>query len=101
MKRLIVCCDGTWYSADKGLDNIPSNVAQISRMIAPFGFTKTDANTDTKTSTKTDTNTGTETGTETSKRVEQIVYYQTGVGSGPMGKIDSAWQGNGDKSEKF
>ncbi|KAF4540708.1 uncharacterized protein LTHEOB_650 [Lasiodiplodia theobromae] len=70
MKRLIVCCDGTWYSADKGLDNIPSNVAQISRMIAPYGKD-----------------------TETGKRVEQIVYYQTGVGSGPMGKIDSAWQG--------
>lgn len=77
MKRLIVCCDGTWYSADKGLENIPSNVAQISRMIAPYGKD-----------------------TETGKRVEQIVYYQTGVGSGPMGKIDSAWQGNSDKSEK-
>ncbi|KAK0642371.1 Uncharacterized protein DIS24_g9080 [Lasiodiplodia hormozganensis] len=74
MKRLIVCCDGTWYSADKGLDNIPSNVAQISRMIAPFGLRKT--------GTKKD-----------EERIEQIVYYQTGVGSGPMGKIDSAWQG--------
>lgn len=81
MKRLIVCCDGTWYSADKGLDNIPSNVAQISRMIAPSGFTTTDKN--------------------TRERVDQIVYYQTGVGSGPMGKIDSAWQGNGDKREKI
>ncbi|OJD29619.1 peptidoglycan binding domain containing protein [Diplodia corticola] len=70
MKRLIICCDGTWYSADKGRDCIPSNVAQISRMIAPHGKRA-----------------------ETGEIVEQVVYYQTGVGAGPMSTLDSAWQG--------
>ncbi|OMP85171.1 hypothetical protein BK809_0000271 [Diplodia seriata] len=70
MKRLIICCDGTWNSADKGRDSVPSNVALISRMIAPHGTGKTPG-----------------------EIVEQVVYYQTGIGAGPSSHLDSIWQG--------
>ncbi|KAI9657410.1 MAG: hypothetical protein M1821_003092 [Bathelium mastoideum] len=60
-KRLVICCDGTWCSADKGEDNLPSNVALISRMIACKGKTSS------------------------GKWIDQVVYYQTGVGTGATG----------------
>lgn len=68
-KRIIVCCDGTWYSADKGDDNLPSNVARFSRMLARQGKDK-------------DNN-----------PIEQVVYYQTGVGTGALSIMDSVTQG--------
>jgi uncharacterized protein (DUF2235 family) len=68
-KRLIVCCDGTWYSADKGADNLPSNVARLSRMIARHGTTAS------------------------GEKIEQIVYYLTGVGTGHLNVLDSVTQG--------
>lgn len=40
MKRLIVCCDGTWQSSNHGLDTVPSNIAKLSRAIAKFQRTK-------------------------------------------------------------
>lgn len=68
-KRLIVCCDGTWYASDKGADNLPSNVALISRTVAKEGTSKD------------------------GKRVPQVVYYQSGVGTGNLGWVDKRWQG--------
>jgi uncharacterized protein (DUF2235 family) len=52
MKRLILCFDGTWNTADNG--GQPTNVVRIARMIPP-----SDA-----------------------KGVKQIVYYDEGVGTG-------------------
>ncbi|KAF2097482.1 hypothetical protein NA57DRAFT_67001 [Rhizodiscina lignyota] len=57
IKRLIVACDGTWLNSDNGMQNgslaIPSNVTRISRAIK----------------------------SETRDGIQQIVYYQEGVGS--------------------
>ena len=54
-KRLVVCCDGTWNDADDGDDF--TNVARLSWAILPA-----------------DTRGG--------QDIAQIVYYQSGVGSG-------------------
>ena len=55
MKRLIVCCDGTWNDADQGSDF--TNVSRLAWAIEPV-----------------DQRDG--------KNISQIVYYQSGVGSG-------------------
>ena len=54
-KRLIVCCDGTWQSANHATHEIPSNVAKIARAVS-----KTYVN-------------------EDSLYCPQIVYYDAGV----------------------
>lgn len=69
MKRFIICCDGTWESADSGDDEELSNVAKLSRMISPRGKT------------------------EDGSPIEQVVYYQTGVGGGKDGFIDKVAKG--------
>jgi uncharacterized protein (DUF2235 family) len=69
MKRFIICCDGTWESADSGNDKELSNVARFSRMISQRGQTADGSN------------------------IEQVVYYQTGVGGGTQSVIDSLTQG--------
>ncbi|KAF3917635.1 hypothetical protein AA313_de0206624 [Arthrobotrys entomopaga] len=71
-KRLIVCCDGTWFAADKGADNLPSNVARIGRLVATEGLGVT----------------------QKSKivKVPQIVYYQSGVGTGNLTWFDKRYQ---------
>ena len=57
MKRLIVCCDGTWLDSTSGLMSgelpIPSNVTRVSQAIKPISR----------------------------DGVSQIVYYQAGIGS--------------------
>ncbi|OJD34121.1 peptidoglycan binding domain containing protein [Diplodia corticola] len=58
-KRLIVCCDGTWQASDKTYGTSPSNIAKLSRMIA-----REDGN------------------------IPQVVYYQSGVGTGSWGLMD-------------
>jgi len=68
-KRLIVRCDGTWYAADKGADDLPSNVARMSRMIASEGIN------------------------EKGEKVPQVVYYLAGVGTGYLGWVEKRWQG--------
>lgn len=68
-KRIILCLDGTWDSADVGHPNIPSNVARLSRMIARQGLTPDD------------------------EVVEQVVYYQSGIGTGAVGWWGRLWQG--------
>ena len=55
MKRLIVCCDGTWNDADQGSDF--TNVSRLAWAIEPV-----------------DQRAG--------QNISQIVYYQSGVGSG-------------------
>jgi uncharacterized protein (DUF2235 family) len=73
-KRLVVCCDGTWFASDKGTQNLPSNVARIGRLIATEGTSQTN---------------------EPGKtvRVPQIVYYQSGVGTGNLTWLDKRIQG--------
>jgi uncharacterized protein (DUF2235 family) len=56
MKRIIICCDGTWNDPDD-MDNnqsAPTNVFKMSRLISA----------------------------EDSNKVQQIVYYHDGVGTG-------------------
>jgi uncharacterized protein (DUF2235 family) len=69
MKRFIICCDGTWESADSGNDKELSNVARFSRMISQRGQTADGS------------------------PIEQVVFYQTGVGGGTQSVIDSVTQG--------
>lgn len=57
MKRLIICCDGTWQSLKVGTN--PTNVFKIAQAIKPLS-----------------TNLNTE--------ISQIVYYDNGVGSGSL-----------------
>ncbi|KAK6521773.1 hypothetical protein TWF506_001977 [Arthrobotrys conoides] len=76
-KRLIVCCDGTWFSADKGTINMPSNVARISRLISSEGE-KTVIN---------------DKGEAETNLVTQIIYYQSGVGTGDVSFVDKRLQG--------
>ena len=33
-KRLILCCDGTWQASDHGTQDVPSNIAKLSRALA-------------------------------------------------------------------
>lgn len=54
-KRLVVCCDGTWQSANHATHEIPSNVAKIARAVS-----KTYVN-------------------EDNLYCPQIVYYDAGV----------------------
>ncbi|KAF3925814.1 hypothetical protein ABW20_dc0102429 [Dactylellina cionopaga] len=76
-KRLIICCDGTWFSADKGTINMPSNVARISRLIASEGV-KVVRN---------------DKGEDINISIPQIVYYQSGVGTGSLTFVDKRIQG--------
>ncbi|TWU72260.1 hypothetical protein ED733_001839 [Metarhizium rileyi] len=68
-KRLIVCCDGTFNSADKGTDGYSSNVARLSRVLSNFGTTSN------------------------GEKIPQVVYYQSGVGTGSLTYVDKARQG--------
>ncbi|KAH7103331.1 hypothetical protein BKA62DRAFT_58079 [Auriculariales sp. MPI-PUGE-AT-0066] len=61
-RRLIVCCDGTWQSAVKDEDYIPSNVARLSRSFAKAAYVE---------------------GTWW----QQIVFYDPGVGTGDSGGL--------------
>lgn len=75
-KRLIVCCDGTQFAADKGDDNIPSNVAKIGRLIAAEGLGVRPLHNSQHQIVK----------------VPQIVYYQSGVGTGNLTTLNKALQ---------
>jgi len=68
-KRLIICCDGTWQSSVSGKRNIPSNVTRLARAIARAGE---DAN---------------------GKQWQQLVYYDSGVGTGSLSWLEQARQG--------
>jgi len=67
-KRLIVCCDGTWQSADTGAEIDPTNVANLVRALtytAPDGKSKT----------------------------PQIAFYQAGVGTGALSPLQRLLDG--------
>lgn len=68
-RRLIVCCDGTWQSSVVNKENIPSNVTKLVRLIKNFG---TD---------------------EKNKQWHQIVYYDSGIGTGDLSGFDIKRQG--------
>jgi uncharacterized protein (DUF2235 family) len=55
MKRIVICCDGTWNSPDKDVEGIPiaTNVVKLADAVLP----------------------------RDRKRIEQLVYYDTGVGT--------------------
>lgn len=54
MKRLVVCCDGTWNE----LSRYPTNVAKLAQSVKPFAQT-----------------------TDSHEKIAQIVYYQPGLGT--------------------
>ncbi|KAI8931192.1 hypothetical protein NX059_011542 [Plenodomus lindquistii] len=68
IKRIIICCDGTWQSSAHGAQTVPSNVAKISRSIDSWYV---DAN---------------------GLMAPQLVYYDAGVGTA-MGNIESKLMG--------
>lgn len=68
-KRLIICCDGTWQSSVTGLKTVPSNITRISRSIARVGKDKT------------------------GKVWQQVVYYDAGIGSGDISKLENLREG--------
>lgn len=68
-KRIIICCDGTWQSVAHGNQTIPSNIAKISRSIANYYVD------------------------ENELMAPQIVYYDSGVGTG-VGVIEKQRAGN-------
>ncbi|KAF9699351.1 hypothetical protein EKO04_002472 [Ascochyta lentis] len=70
-RRLIVCCDGTWQSSVTDKENVPSNVTKLCRVLDRFG-------TDRK-------NPG--------KKWHQIVYYDSGIGTGNLSGTESTRQG--------
>jgi uncharacterized protein (DUF2235 family) len=70
-KRLVVCCDGTWQSATS-LDptkGCSSNVTRLARVLANAGTDKE------------------------GNEWEQIVYYDSGIGSGELTLVDKDVQG--------
>ncbi|KAL4755849.1 T6SS phospholipase effector Tle1-like catalytic domain-containing protein [Aspergillus foveolatus] len=65
-KRIILCADGTWLASNRGNESIPSNVAKLARAIATTGLQSK------KSDTKIET------------VLKQIVFYQSGIGSGDL-----------------
>ncbi|KAH7079694.1 hypothetical protein FB567DRAFT_127260 [Paraphoma chrysanthemicola] len=68
-KRIILCCDGTWQSSVTGKHNLPSNITRLARTIAKAGRD------------------------EHGKVWQQIAYYDAGVGSGSLSKLEADRQG--------
>ena len=68
-RRIVVCCDGTWQSSVTSEDNIPSNVTKLARHIKRIG-------TDNK-----------------GKNYHQLVYYDSGVGTGSLSGLEKTRQG--------
>ncbi|KAF3916479.1 hypothetical protein ABW20_dc0100493 [Dactylellina cionopaga] len=64
IKRLICCCDGTWKSSDQGPPSIPSNVTRFARSLDCVDRHTTP-------------------GIE----IQQIVFYQSGLGSGELTRL--------------
>jgi len=70
-RRLVICCDGTWQSSVSTKDNVPSNVTKLCRVIARIGTDKRDPN----------------------KKWHQLVYYDSGVGTGNLSGSEQRRQG--------
>ncbi|KAJ5387080.1 hypothetical protein N7509_009621 [Penicillium cosmopolitanum] len=67
-KRIIICCDGTWQSAVSGKKNVPSNVTRLCRSL---------------------NHTGTD---EHGNQWQQVVWYDSGVGTSP-GLVEDVVEG--------
>jgi uncharacterized protein (DUF2235 family) len=68
-RKLVICCDGTWNNSD--ISNLPlTNVARMTRCIKPFDH----------------------------NGVPQIVYYQSGIGTGTS-KISNVREGATGRGE--
>ncbi|KAI0967915.1 peptidoglycan binding domain-containing protein [Xylaria arbuscula] len=76
-KRLVVCCDGTFSGVDKGDDQYSSNVARLSRTISKVGITPE------------------------GEKIPQVVYYQSGVGTGSLTVINKTRQVSGAVGESL
>ncbi|EUC36012.1 hypothetical protein COCCADRAFT_2893 [Bipolaris zeicola 26-R-13] len=70
-RRLVICCDGTWQSSVTIETNVPSNVTKLCRLIARVGSDQHDP----------------------SKKFHQIVYYDSGVGTGNLSSSERNRQG--------
>ncbi|KAH8725306.1 hypothetical protein GQ44DRAFT_707498 [Phaeosphaeriaceae sp. PMI808] len=68
-RRLVICCDGTWQSSVSSKENVPSNVTKLCRLIGRLG-----------------TN-------EQGRNFHQIVYYDSGIGTGNLSKSEQNRQG--------
>lgn len=64
MRRLVICCDGSWQTSSHGLRNVASNVAKLSRSIA--GWTDEDG-----------------------ECIQQLIYYDAGVGTANSASVES------------
>ena len=75
-KRLIVCCDGTWMSSDqaKSSKENPTNITRLCRAIENVEVLSD--------------------GSE----IQQVVYYQRGIGTGDMGFMQKAIAGKAQLS---
>lgn len=67
----MICCDGTWQSSVSSKANVPSNVTRLCRLIARIGSDQKDP----------------------SKKFHQIVYYDSGVGTGNLTSSERRRQG--------
>lgn len=70
-RRLVVCCDGTYTASDTGRETNPSNIALLARVVARVGFAKDDSR----------------------EVIPQVVYYQSGIGTGAMSLASKGIQG--------
>ncbi|KAF2187608.1 hypothetical protein K469DRAFT_725126 [Zopfia rhizophila CBS 207.26] len=70
-RRLVVCCDGTWQSSVTSHDNVPSNVTKLCRHVARLGDDSTDPG----------------------KKWHQLVYYDSGIGTGSISGWEKTRQG--------
>jgi uncharacterized protein (DUF2235 family) len=70
-RRLVICCDGTWQSSVSSKENAPSNITKLCRLIARMGTDQHDS----------------------SKKFHQIVYYDSGIGTGDLSKSEARRQG--------
>jgi uncharacterized protein (DUF2235 family) len=70
-RRLVICCDGTWQSSVSSKENVPSNITKLCRLIARIGHDQQDP----------------------SKKFHQIVYYDSGIGTGNLSEREAKRQG--------
>lgn len=70
-RRLIICCDGTWQTSVSEKENVPSNVTKLCRLISRYSEKKTDK----------------------ARNWHQLVYYDSGIGTGNLSGVESARQG--------
>src|SRR5436190_22841459 len=68
IKRLIICCDGTWKSSDQGPPSIPSTITRFCRSLNCVSLSG-------------------------NKEIQQIVYYQSGLGTGEQTALQTVAAG--------